>query len=827
MARHDREDPHSLEDQLAWLDAIKEMPDEVEIAVSAVTSATLASPPASPAAEPEPASPYPADPWSLVPAEPASGGLFRATTESAYGAPVQEDAEAREASSTGPVRGSGFAGSAAYGAGDQGDSAATSAYDYGYGTDSGYGTGSGYSTDSGYGETAFVTPPEPVRPERSDESPAGSEEREESRSVESSTGPVRFSSFGSTTSETESGESYGSFGAPTAAFGTPLGTSTGPVSAPSFGSAAGSAADAPTPESPAASRDDEDDDHSEGALGRGAFSSPVDTDSYNIGAFSDTETRERHTPDLPSASEEPLRGWLEPAVPVEVVRQEDVAVAEPEESPKESPAPPEASSSFARSERVDDRFTGSLRSERTDDRFTGSLRSERTDDRFTGSLRDDLAAEERKPYEPGPAAVPTPEQAAAPEPAVAPDPAPERERPAASAYPPASARPAAPPRSTAEAAPVIPDGPVAPAVPERDAFAEREAYQSPRRPAPPVSAFSSPARATGPRTAGSKPNADSLDPVVLLRGRRNAPAAGWRRLVYKASAGLIKPGEAPEVRRRRELVQRARTPVATGHHRVAVLSLKGGVGKTTTTVGLGATLAQVRGDRVIAVDANPDRGTLSDKVELETSATVRDLLNERAQIKRYVDIRAFTSQTTSRLEILASDRDPSVSEAFSAKDYHSVAQVLENFYSICITDCGTGLLHSAMSGVLGMADQIVLVSSPSVDGARAASATLDWLEAHHYGDLVRSATVVLCSVRPRSKSTVDLDKLEAHFAARCRTVVRVPYDPHLEEGAEIDLDRLQQATQDAYLRLAASVGDGFAGPQALAERKFSEIPDHL
>ncbi|MFI7130110.1 AAA family ATPase [Nonomuraea sp. NPDC050153] len=327
-----------------------------------------------------------------------------------------------------------------------------------------------------------------------------------------------------------------------------------------------------------------------------------------------------------------------------------------------------------------------------------------------------------------------------------------------------------------------------------------------RRPAP-IPVFTAPPR---PPITG-RPTADSLDPESLLRGRRNAPSKGWRRLIYKASGGWIKPGEPPEVRRRRELVSRSRTPVTAGHHRVAVLSLKGGVGKTTTTVGLGATLAQVRGDRVIAIDANPDRGTLSDKLVLETSATVRDLLNERDQVKRYVDIRAFTSQASSRLEVLASDRDPSVSEAFSGADYQAVSQVLENFYSICITDCGTGLLHSAMGGVLGLADQIVLVSSPSVDGARAASATLDWLEAHHYADLVKNATVVLCSVRPRSKSAVDIKKLEAHFAARCRAVIRVPYDPHLEEGAEIDLDRLQEPTRDAYLQLAACVGDGFAG----------------
>ena len=264
--------------------------------------------------------------------------------------------------------------------------------------------------------------------------------------------------------------------------------------------------------------------------------------------------------------------------------------------------------------------------------------------------------------------------------------------------------------------------------------------------------------------------------------------------------------------RRRELTGRARTPVSAGHHRVAVMSLKGGVGKTTTTVALGATLASVRGDRVIAVDANPDRGTLSDKLRLETAATVRDLLNERDQIQRYADVRGFTTQAASRLEILASDRDPTVSVAFSEEDYYDVAQVLEHYYSICLADCGTGLLHSAMAGVLRLADQIVLVSSPSVDGARSASATLDWLQAHGYGDLVRQAVVVLSVIRPRSKSTVDMDRLEQHFAARSRAVVRIPYDPHLEEGAEVDLLQLNRATADAYLALAAEVGDGFARP---------------
>jgi MinD-like ATPase involved in chromosome partitioning or flagellar assembly len=310
----------------------------------------------------------------------------------------------------------------------------------------------------------------------------------------------------------------------------------------------------------------------------------------------------------------------------------------------------------------------------------------------------------------------------------------------------------------------------------------------------------------------------SLSTDSVLHARRPGPGSGWRRGVYRMTGGLLSLGEPAADMRRRDLINRIRTPVARGHHRIAVLSLKGGVGKTTTAVALGATFATLRGDRVIAVDANPDRGTLSDKVRLETAATIRDLLNERAQIRRYADVRAFTSQAPSRLEILASDRDPAVSVAFGAGDYCDVARVLEHFYSICLTDCGTGLLHSAMSGVLQLADQIVVVSSPSVDGARSASATLDWLDAHDCGDLVRNGVVVLSAIRPKSKSSIDLDRLEHHFAARCRAVVRIPYDPHLEEGAEVELELLGSQTADAYLALSAIVGDALAWPRRLTYR---------
>ena len=371
-----------------------------------------------------------------------------------------------------------------------------------------------------------------------------------------------------------------------------------------------------------------------------------------------------------------------------------------------------------------------------------------------------------------------------------------------------------------------PSAPAWPAGPSGPHPSVRAEERPEPRPADPVPHRAAPASPPPPPASPPQPPArravtppGGVAPPVVTPGRewsgghRTGTASGWRRAVRSLTFGLVTPGESRAGRRRQELISRACTHVVGGHHRVAVLSLKGGVGKTTTTAALGSTLASLRGDRVLAVDANPDRGTLSDKLHLETPTTIRDLLNEKDTISRYADIRAFTSQAPSRLEVLASDQDPAVSEALSEYDYREVSRIVEHFYSITLTDCGTGLLHSAMRGVLGLADQIIVVSTPSVDGARSASATLDWLDAHDYGPLVRGAVVVLSMVRRNHRSNVDLQRLEEHFASRCRAVVRVPWDPHLEEGAEIHLDRLHPTTRDAYLELAATVGEAFAWPR--------------
>jgi putative peptide zinc metalloprotease protein len=132
-----------------------------------------------------------------------------------------------------------------------------------------------------------------------------------------------------------------------------------------------------------------------------------------------------------------------------------------------------------------------------------------------------------------------------------------------------------------------------------------------------------------------------------------------------------------------------------------------------------------------------------------------------------------------------------------------------------LVDTGTGILDSAIQGILAEADQVVVVMPPALDGARVAAMTLDWLEEHHHGDLVRGAVAVVNAVHGAGQ--LEIARIEDHFAARCRAVVRIPWDPVLQAGAHTSLADLGQASRDAYLELAAAVAEPF-GQETRSER---------
>jgi len=313
--------------------------------------------------------------------------------------------------------------------------------------------------------------------------------------------------------------------------------------------------------------------------------------------------------------------------------------------------------------------------------------------------------------------------------------------------------------------------------------------------------------------AEAKPGRPAKPAAPVKPGRRPAPEGAWPAFVYAASLRLVNLGDSASVRARKQLDARIAARFTDGPRFVPVLSRKGGVGKTTITALLGMALADVRTDRVLAVDANPDRGTLADRVTKQTRSTVRDLVLHAPELAEADALAEHVSRDLTGLDVVASDADPLLAEAFDEGGYNVVADVVSPHYGVILTDCGTGLVHPVMRATLRRADAVVVVSGGSIDEARLASETLTWLEANGYADLVPNAVVALNA----STQGTDLDKLhdiEDHFRSRVRAVVRIPYDPELAAGSVVRFDALRPFTRASARDLAALVVDGLARDRA-------------
>lgn len=297
------------------------------------------------------------------------------------------------------------------------------------------------------------------------------------------------------------------------------------------------------------------------------------------------------------------------------------------------------------------------------------------------------------------------------------------------------------------------------------------------------------------------------DRLLDVKIKQDVPIGWYQRAIYELTFHTVNLGDSRRARARKVLISRIATPFNGDTRYVPILTRKGGVGKTTTTTLLGMALAQHREDRVIAIDANPDRGTLAERIPRETKNTIRSVVQKAPSIGSFTDFTEFVSRDATRLHVLASDPDPTLAEAFDEYDYNVVADVASRYYSLILTDCGTGIVHSVMKPILARANSLVIVSGGSIDEARLASETLSWLESNGYADVVRNSVVAL-NTATQGTMLVKLDEIENHFRSRVREVVRIPYDSHIAAGSVITWSKLNKITRDSAELLAALVVEG-------------------
>ncbi len=351
-----------------------------------------------------------------------------------------------------------------------------------------------------------------------------------------------------------------------------------------------------------------------------------------------------------------------------------------------------------------------------------------------------------------------------------------------------------------------------------DASREEPIREEPRREsvtaaAPASGAFPPNAARAGRAAAANAPISDFISsPGSFVKEQKPRPIGGFRGMLYKLSGGAWNLGPSAKQREEDELALRISRQLQ-GSYNTAVLSLKGGIGKTSTTVGVGLTLAEFRGDPPCAIDANPDSGDLVERAlgegiyQKATPRTITDLLKNVDNVDSLTALARYMHHA-GRLHLIAGEQDPEVSDSLTAEEYLRIRQLISGYYSVALTDCGTGVTHNAMSGILQSADNLIIAAGYAVSGAKRARSTLQWLASHGYEELARNAIVVITD-KDEVSSRVDKDAIEEHLSGICRQLIAVPHDRGVADGDLVTLDVLRPDTRRAYKEIAAAIVDGY------------------
>lgn len=292
------------------------------------------------------------------------------------------------------------------------------------------------------------------------------------------------------------------------------------------------------------------------------------------------------------------------------------------------------------------------------------------------------------------------------------------------------------------------------------------------------------------------------------------PEFSWRSLLSQLTGIHLGPGrgEAHEI----ELRDRVRAPLGSVFP-IAVLNLKGGVGKTSVVEALGSTFAEARNDPVIAVDVEA-AGDLADRHGYPNQLSMVDLLADPS-VTRYSDVRRYTRRNRAGLELLALPNYADTDWLIGRDDVIRAFSLLRNHYSVVLWDCGKALKSAVTEAVLAESRALVIVTNASVEAIDKARTTIEWLSKNGYEPQFQSAVLAINHTergRPNGPVHQGLLQLSDRFAPN--RVVTLPFDRHVHEGNEIALDSLGKQTKRGYLEMAAAIADLFPrrdlGPSA-------------
>jgi MinD-like ATPase involved in chromosome partitioning or flagellar assembly len=244
-------------------------------------------------------------------------------------------------------------------------------------------------------------------------------------------------------------------------------------------------------------------------------------------------------------------------------------------------------------------------------------------------------------------------------------------------------------------------------------------------------------------------------------------------------------------------------PGVTRPNTLALISPKGGVGKTTATFLIGNLVASHLKLRAIAVDANPDFGTLARLApdRRRSARSLVDVLRDADRLRTAAELLPYVSRLPSGLHVLGAPADARVASKLGTGHYGELVAFLSTFYDVVLLDLGTGVVGPLVRFVTDRADQIVLVTTPEWITSSVVLEALQHLRHDH-------ATVAINKslAHPADRSVIE-DRFRAEHLNRA---VTIPFDARLAtmlDTGTYSLEALHTHTRIAVKRLGLAVAE--------------------
>ena len=288
-------------------------------------------------------------------------------------------------------------------------------------------------------------------------------------------------------------------------------------------------------------------------------------------------------------------------------------------------------------------------------------------------------------------------------------------------------------------------------------------------------------------------------PAPLVDGRPvSGDAAG--RLRRRMQRLLVSNHEREEA----ELDQRlCRQPGVTRPNTIALISPKGGVGKTTATFVTGNLLAALLKLRAIAVDANPDFGTLARLAsdDRRSQRSLVDLLEDADKLKTAAELTPYVSRLPTGLHVLGAPREAELTTRVGPDRYGELLAFLATFYEVVLLDLGTGVVGPLARFATERADQLVLVTTPEWITSSIVLEALAHLRHEHTTVAINKSLVRTSAIQ------VIEDRFRAEHLHRA---VTIPHDEQLAamlDSGTYTLGALGRSTRLAVKRLGLAVAE--------------------